>query len=87
MILVVIAQAPETTESENTARVPEIATLGHKEGTKFRPLRNIAKMIRKIVEAPGVEPGSGSAPLMALRAYPVIGFRPWVGPPAGHPRA
>jgi hypothetical protein len=53
----VVAQAREITEAEDSARVPEVATLGHKEGTKFRPLRNVAKMIRKIVEAPGVEPG------------------------------
>jgi hypothetical protein len=33
--------------------------LGHKEGTKSTPLRNFAKMIRKFVEAPGVEHGSG----------------------------
>ena len=56
LVLAAIAQARETTESDQTARDPEVATLGDKEGTKVRPLRNIAKMIRKKVEAPGVEP-------------------------------
>jgi hypothetical protein len=34
-MLVVIAQARETSEPDNPARVPEIAVLGHKEGTNF----------------------------------------------------
>jgi hypothetical protein len=57
-MVVVVAQARETTEPENTTGGPEVARLGHKEGTKSPPLRNVAKMIRKNVEAPGVEHGA-----------------------------